>query len=171
MKKETRDLLKIRAAAMAREIDEKKEISDSIELIVFVLGAETYGISSSFVREICTLKEFTTLPGIPPFILGLIHVRRQILPIVDLKKFLNLPNRGLGELNKVIILQNEQMEFGILADVVHGTQTIGLDEIKEAPPTVGNIGEEYLMGVTRDRLIVLNAENLLMDKNLIVNTA
>lgn len=169
MKKETRDLLKKRAAAVAIESEMESSVSDVIELIIFKLGAETYGIASSFVREIYPLKEYTPLPGLPPFILGLIHVRRQILPVVDLKVFLDLPNQGLGELNKVIILQNEQMEFGILADVVQGTQSIERDEIREAPPTVVRIGEEYLMGVTRERLIVLNAESLLTDKRLIVN--
>ncbi len=169
MKKETMDLLKKRAAVLARESEQESRVSDTIELIIFTLGAETYGIASASVREIYPLKEYTPLPGLPPFIMGLIQVRRQIFPVVDLKKFLNLPNHGLGELNKVIILQNEQMEFGILADVVRGTQTIGLNDIKEAPPTVAQIGEEYLMGVTRDRLIVLNAENLLMDKKLVVN--
>ena len=168
MKKGTRDLLKKRAAAVAIESEMKTSVSDVIELIIFKLGAETYGIASSFVREIYPLKEYTPLPGLPPFILGLIHVRRQILPVVDLKVFLDLPNQGLGELNKVIILQNEQMEFGILADVVQGTQSIEPDEIREAPPTVVRIGEEYLMGVTRERLIVLNAESLLTDKRLIV---
>ena len=169
MKKGTRDLLKKRAAAVAIESEMKTSVSDVIELIIFKLGAETYGIASSFVREIYPLKEYTPLPGLPPFILGLIHIRRQILPVVDLKVFLDLPNQGLGELNKVIILQNEQMEFGILADVVQGTQSIEPDGIREAPPTIIRIGEEYLMGVTRERLIVLNAESLLTDKRLIVN--
>jgi len=169
MNKETSDLLKKRAADTALESEQKTGVSETIELIIFTLGAETYGIASSFVREIYPLKEFTPLPGLPPFILGLINVRRQILSVLDLKKFLNLPGRGLGELNKVIILQNEQMEFGILADVVLGSQSVDLSEIREAPPTVSRIGEEYLMGVTSDRLIVLNAESLLTDKKLLVD--
>jgi len=169
MKKETRDLLKKRAAVLALESEQKSGVSETIDLIIFKLGAETYGINSSFVREIYPLKEYTPLPGIPSFFLGLINVRRQILPVVDLKKILNLPNIGLGELNKVIILQNDQIEFGILADVVHGNQKIELDDIKDAPPTVARISEEYLLGVTKDRLIVLDAENLLMDKKLVVD--
>lgn len=169
MKKETRDLLKKRAAVMAQEPEQKTGISQTIELIVFTLGAETYGIASAFVREIYPLKEFTPLPGLPAFFLGLIHVRRQILPVIDLKKFLNLQGQGLGELNKVIIIQDDQMEFGILADAVIGAQTIDLKEIIETPPTVASSGEEYLMGVTRERLIVLDAASLLADKSIVVN--
>lgn len=168
MKKETRDLLKIRAIAMAKEPEQKKDSSATLDLITFSLSCETYGIESAYVREVYPLKEFTPLPGVPSYILGLIQVRRQIITVVDIKKFLNLPESGLGELNKVIILHDNQMEFGILADVVHGTQTVDLDEIMMAPPTVSGIGEKYLIGVTKERLIVLDAAKLLGDRKMVV---
>lgn len=169
MKKETRSLLKTRAIAMAKEPEQRTESSAKLELITFSLSGEEYGIESVYVREVYPLKDFTPLPGVPNYILGLIQVRRQILTVVDLKKFLNLPESGLGELNKVIILSDDHMEFGILADLVHGTQTINLEEIKMAPPTVSGIGEEYLKGITKERVIVLDAARLLGDKSLIVN--
>jgi len=169
MKKEIRAKLKDRARVMALEPEEKKAASAIIGLISFALVTETYGIESAFVREVSPLKDFTPLPGVPSYILGIINIRGQILPVVDLKKFFNLPEKGLGELNKVIILSNGQMEFGILADVVHGTQSIELEDIQIVPPTVSGIGEEYLKGVTKENLIVLNAERILSDKNIIVN--
>lgn len=169
MKKEIRDLLKMRAVVMAKEPEEIKEASTLIEIISFTLAAKTYGIESAFIREVYQMKDFTPLPGVPSYILGLINVRGQILTVINLKKFFNLTEQGLGELNKVIILRDDQMEFGILADVVHGIQAIALDEIKVVPPTVSGIGEEYLKGVTKDSLILLNAGKLLTDKNIIVN--
>jgi purine-binding chemotaxis protein CheW len=84
-------------------------------------------------------------------------------------KFFNLPEKGIGELNKVIILQHDQMEFGILADVVQGTQMVAVEDIRAIPHTVSGIGEKYLMGVTKEHLIILSAENLLTDKSIIVN--
>jgi len=71
-----------------------------------------------FVREVYPLRDFTVLPGVPTYIFGIINVRGQILPVIDIKKFFNLPEKGLGDLNRVIILYNDQMEFGILSDVV-----------------------------------------------------
>jgi len=106
---------------------------------------------------------------VPAYIFGVINVRGQIIPVIDLKKLFNLPEQGLTELNKVIILHNDQMEFGILADLVHGTFGIEADEIIKAPHTLKGIGQEYLLGVTKERLIVLNAEKLLTDKNMVVN--
>lgn len=170
MKKETSALLKIRAIAMALEPEYKTATSNMIEVITFTLAAEYYGIESVFIKEVYPLKDFTSLPGVPSYILGIINVRGQILPVVDLKKFFNLPEKGLGELNKVIILRDDQMEFGILADIVHGTQMIESEEIKIIPPTISGIGEMYLRGVTKDNLIILNAEKLLTDKSIIVNS-
>jgi purine-binding chemotaxis protein CheW len=169
MKKEIHTILKNRAIALAKEPEQKRETSTIIEIIEFTLAAESYGIESAFVREVYPLKEFTPLPGVPSYIFGIINVRGHILPVVDLKKFFNLPEKGLGELNKVIILSNGQMEFGILADVVNGTHAIELEDIQVVPPTVSGIGEEYLKGITKESLIVLNAERILSDKSIIVN--
>ena len=169
MKKEIRTRLKNRAIAMAQEPEQKVTSSASINIIAFALGSENYCIESAFVREVYPLKDFTPLPGVSSYIFGIINVRGQILPVVDLKKFFNLPERGLGELNKVIILCDDQMEFGILADMVHGTQEIELEDIRNVPSTVTGIGEEYLKGVTKERLIVLNAKRLLSDKSIVVN--
>jgi len=169
MKKEIRTKLKNRAIAMAQEPEQKRETSTITEIIEFILAAESYGIESAFVREVYPLKDFTPLPGVPTYIFGIINVRGQILPVVDLKKFFNLPEKGLGDLNRVIILRDDQMEFGILADVVHGTQEIELEDIRGVPSTVTGIGEEYLKGVTKERLIVLNAKRLLSDSSIVVN--
>ena len=154
---------------MAQEPEQKRAASAAIGVILFTLAAETYGIESAFVREVYPLRDFTALPGVPPYIFGIINVRGQILPVVDLKKFFNLPEKGLGDLNRVIILYNDQMEFGILADVVNGTKDIEPEDIVTVPATVTGIGEEYLKGVTKERLIVLNAARLLSDKNIVVN--
>jgi purine-binding chemotaxis protein CheW len=169
MKKEIRTKLKNRAIAMAQEPEQKKVASAVIEVITFTLAAETYGIESAFVREVYQLKDFTPLPGAPSFIFGIVNVRGQILPVVDLKKFFNLPEKGLGEMNKVIILSNGQMEFGIMADIVNGTQAIELEDILVVPPTVSGIGEKYLKGVAKEHIMVIEAESLLNDEKIIVN--
>jgi purine-binding chemotaxis protein CheW len=169
MKKETRALLKVRAIAMAIEPEYKPEASNVLEVITFTLAAENYAIESVFIKEVYPLKDFASLPGVPPYILGVINVRGQILPVVDLKKFFNLPERGLGELNKVIILRDDQMEFGILADIVHGTSSVPINTIQMSPLNISGIGSEYLKGVTNEHLIILDAKKILEDEKIIVN--
>ncbi len=169
MKKEIHTILKNRAIAMAKVPGQKKEASVIIEVIAFTLVTEIYGIESVFVKEVYTLTDFTPLPGVPSYIFGIINVRGQILPVIDLKKFFNLPEKGLGELNKVIILSNGQMEFGILADMVLGTQSIELEDIQAVPSTVTGIGEDYLKGITKKHIVLLDAERILNDEKIMVN--
>ena len=169
MKKEVCTILKERAVAMALEHDQNKVTSATVEIIEFALATESYGIESAFVKEVYPLKDFTPLPGVPSYIMGIVNVRGQILPVVDLRKFFSLSERGLGEMNKVIILRNDQMEFGIVADVVEGTRTLAIDDIMATPVTVTGIGETYLKGVTKEHIVVFDAESLLNDKKMIIN--
>lgn len=169
MDKETKLVLKKRALHLALEPQIPKDISTIIEIIEFKISGETYGIETAYVMEVYPLKDFTPLPGVPPFILGIVNVRGQLFPVVDLKKFFHLPTKGLGELNKVIIIHNHYMEFGILADEIIGTNIIFFEDILPVPLSIKGIGEKYLRGVTKDQIILLSAENILMDKNMIVN--
>lgn len=169
MKEEHRDLLKNRAREMAKVPEQTGSHSEDREVVSFMLGSENYGLESAYVREVYQIKDFTPLPGVPPHIFGLINIRGQILPVIDLKNILNLPDLGLGELNKVIILHDDQMEFGILADVVHGTRVLKMEEIREVPDGLAGKGKENLKGITCEGLILLNAGYLLADITLMVN--
>ena len=169
MKKEALELLKKRAVEMSREPGQDRSGRNFLNIISFSLAGETYGLETEFVDEIFQLKEFTPLPGVPSHILGVVNIRGQILAIVDLKFFFNLPFNGIGELNKVIVLRNAQMEFGILADAVYGSQSIDYKEIMPVPQTVGGIGGTYTKGVTKEHLIILSGEALLMDNRLVIN--
>ncbi|MDO8803951.1 MAG: chemotaxis protein CheW [Elusimicrobiota bacterium] len=162
-------ILKARARALAQEPAAECAARGFLEITEFRLAAETYGLASAFVREVQPLKDYTPLPGVPPFVLGLISVHGQILSVVDLKKFFSLPGKSLSELDKVIVIRNDRMEFGILADAVLGTRPIPLDAIQAAPPTVTGIGAEYLKGVTREGVIVLDAEKILSDEKIVIS--
>jgi purine-binding chemotaxis protein CheW len=161
-------ILKARARELAREHGKAVDERGFLEIIQFRMASETYGVESAFVREVYPLRDFTPLPGAPPFVVGIVNVRGQIISVVDLKKFFNLPEKGLGDLNKVIILRDDRMEFGILADAILGVGQISLDAIRPLPMTVSEIGTEYMRGVTADHVIILDAEKILGDKRIIV---
>lgn len=162
-------ILKNRARALAKEPEKADADLQFMEIIEFCLASETYGVEAKHVQEIYPLKDFTPIPGTPAFVLGLANVRGRILSVVDLKKFFNLGEKGLGELNKIIIVQNEFMEFGILADAIIGARRVMLKDIQVSPPTVSGIGAGYLKGITKERLVVLDMEKILNDEKLIVN--
>lgn len=161
-------ILKARAKELAVEME--ADVSrEFVEIVTFRLASETYGIETAFVREVYPLKDYTALPGTPAFVLGIINVHGQILSVIDLKKFFNLPERGLADLNKVIILRSALMEFGILADAILGTQRISPEMIQASPATISGIGAEYMKGIAESGVIILDAAKILGDKRIIVH--
>ena len=165
---EKRKILKARARQLARG-EQEKTIGESVEVVEFLLAHESYGIESCYVREISPLKELTPVPCTPPFVLGIINVRGQIVSVIDMKKFFDLPEKGLTDLNKVIIVHNETMEFGILADSILGVRTIPIEDLQPPLPTLTGIGAEYLAGVTKEPLVVLDMAKILSSKNIVVH--
>jgi purine-binding chemotaxis protein CheW len=165
----TNKVLEDRARALAREAKGNEAAGEEIEILEFLLAYERYGIESSYIREVCSLKELTPLVCTAPFVSGIINVRGQIISVIDIKKFFDLPEKGLTDLNKVVIIRNGTMEFGILADVILGMRRVALRDIQPSLPTLTGIREQYLKGVTRERLVILDADKLLTDKNIVVH--
>jgi purine-binding chemotaxis protein CheW len=95
--------------------------------------------------------------------------RGQVLAIVDLRKFFELPARGLTELSRVIVLRGSNSELGLLADTIEGVRTVIVSDLQEGLPTLTGIRERFLKGVTGQMLAVLEGGRLLMDASLKIN--
>ncbi len=165
-----RKVLRSRARSLAA--GRKREATSPdllLELVEFVLGPEHYGIESRHIREIHPLSEFTPLPCTPAFVLGLANVRGQILSIINIKKLFDLPEKGLTDLNKIVVVHVHQMELGILADAILGVRSIRLGDLLPALPTLTGIRGEYLKGITKDPLVVLDVEKILSDEKILVD--
>jgi purine-binding chemotaxis protein CheW len=166
---ETAGILKQRAHLLAQETSLALSDASDLEVIRFQLGEDVYAFEAGYVREVFQLKELTPLPCTPPFILGIINVRGQVLSVMDLKIFFNLPEKGITNLNKLIILHKQGMVFGVLADVILGTHAMLVRELQLSLPTLTDVQEKYLKGVTKDRMVILDAEKLLSDTDTLVH--
>jgi purine-binding chemotaxis protein CheW len=161
------NLLKARAVTLAQELEHEAN-ADYVEVVVFVLAYETYGIDTDYVREVYPLKDLTPLPCTPSFVAGIINVRGKVLSVIDLKHLFELPTQGLTDLNRVIIISDDIMEFGILADAILGVRHIPVEEIQPSLPTLTGVREDYLSGITAERLVILDAAKLLASSNIVV---
>lgn len=166
---EKANLLKARAKALARASGDAPAAELHIEILEFLVANEKYGIESTPVREVYPLQQLTPLPCTPRFVLGIVNVRGQIVSVIDIKAFFDLPEKGLSDLNKVIILHSDEMEFGILADEILGVRSIPLDDLQPSLPTLTGIRAEYLKGVTEERTVILDAAKLLSDRSIVVH--
>jgi purine-binding chemotaxis protein CheW len=163
-------ILKARARALARPAKRDDQGQGEIlNVIEFRLAQEGYAVEQKHVREVHPLRELTPLPCTPRFVLGMINVRGQILPVIDVKKFFDLPEAGITDLHMVIIVHAEEMELGILADAVTGVRSIPLNLCQPSLPTLTGIRAKYLKGVTDQHVVILDVPSILNDPKTIVN--
>ncbi len=155
---------------------------ETVDLLIFWLGKERYGLEVSNVREIFPVQQLTPVPRTPNFVAGVFSARGRIISIIDLRAFLGLAGaagNGTGKPGmsqaKIIVATNTdltsataQMEVGLLVEEVTDVVTIFKKDIE--PPLISHTGahSDYLRGVTADMLVVLNLNALLNDKRLII---
>lgn len=165
---ETQRILRTRALALAQEPPLEEVADESIEIVEFILAYERYAVESYHVRQVASLESLTPLPCTPAFLLGIVNLRGEIIPVIDLKKVFELPEKGLTDLNKIIVLQSGKVIFSIVADAIVGVRRISVTHLQPSLPTLTGVHASYLKGVTPERLVVLDAEKLLTDENLVV---
>lgn len=147
---------------------ENQSGEETISVVEFLLTPERYAFEEKYVSEVLFLRDITSVPGTPLFVMGVINLRGRILSIINFKRLFNLKERGLTELNKVIVLRNDNMEFGVIADSITGNKSILLNTLSKPQLTFENNGAGYISGVTPDGLILLNAMSLLSSKQIII---
>lgn len=166
---EKQQILTARTRALAGKSHDKPLNKELLEVVEFTLAEERYGVELQFIDEVCELNDLTHLPCTPLFILGVMNVRGKILTVMDIKRLFELPDKGLADLNKVIIVHAHGMDAGILADVISGVRSVPVSRIQTELPTLTGIRAEYMKGVTGDQLIILNLDNILSDEKITVN--
>lgn len=136
---------------------ENEFIDNEIQLVVFKLGREEYGVSILQVQEIKRMMDITRVPRSPDYIKGVINLRGSVLPVIDLKKRLDLPPADYTDDTRIIIVKVEELVVGLIVDAVSEVSTIASDNIE--PPTSVTTGAsaQYIQGVGKqdDKLLIL----------------
>lgn len=167
---ESRALLKKRAALMAAPPEAAAEAGERTEFLEFGLGGERYAVELGLVREVCSGRRITRIPGAPPFMAGVANIRGRILPVADLALFFGLRAEAQDR-RKLVILRGrdaaareaggEAPEIGILADAVAGVRILSLAGIQPPPTGFSGLYGQYLGGVTPEGLIIFLADKFL----------
>lgn len=168
MTETTLKILKARAKTLAQVPPaDRGKTGDLLAVMEFSLARERYGLEFRFIRETCPLKELTPLPCTPAFVLGIMNLRGQILPVIDFKRYVGLPAEGITELNRVVILKSGDIELGILADAILGMRTLPRREMRPQPFQTGALAQ-LIMGIAPDGCIILDGEKILADRKIVV---
>jgi purine-binding chemotaxis protein CheW len=160
-----RRILHERAQALARP-PEEDESGESLSLMVVTVGAERYGIDIVKVQEVKPLSHLTPVPHTPPTWAGVVNMRGSLYPILDLRRYLNLPETEKPEDPKAVIVSGSGVTAGLLVEDIPEVRRVRLAEI--LPPLAEAGQRDVLRGVTEDLLSVLDIEALLADPSLVV---
>ena len=163
------EILRARARVLAQPLAAPNAATPHLEVIEFRLAHERYALEHTSITAVHPLKDLTPLPCVPPFVLGIVNVHGRILPVLDLKKFFDLPEQGVTDLHRIILVEGNGLELGLLADAVAGVRRIELASLQPALPTLTGIRSEYLKGVTAEHLVVLDVARLLADPRIVVH--
>jgi purine-binding chemotaxis protein CheW len=151
--------------------DEGLSETAMVEVLRFRLAYREYAIEMQHIREVILTGEITPVPGTPDYISGICVVRGEIISLVDLRVLLSIPERGLTDLNRVIVLTDQALTFGILADHITGIGSIGLDRIVEPDPDTLPEKSSYVKGIADGTLIVIDTSVLFSDPRMIIEDA
>lgn len=136
------------------------------QFVVFQLDDQEYGIDIMKVYEINRLKEIiiSPVPKTPKFVEGIINLRGEVVPIIDLRKKLELQSKEIDKESRILIIKIEKTMIGLLVDEVREVLDILEQDIAPPPEEVTDISTRYLSGVARieKRLILLLNVNEIM---------
>jgi purine-binding chemotaxis protein CheW len=141
----------------------------TLDLLTFLMGPESYAIEVMFVREVYPLGHITPVPRTPNFVHGLFNARGQLISVVDLRLFMGLSPCPLNEESKIIVVANEQMELGLLStDVIDTKRCFAAD--LDPPFALHDAQEaEFVKGIAPGMVVVLNLPIILTHPRLIIN--
>jgi len=127
------------------------------QYVVFRLENEEYGIDILRVKEIKEMMRITRVPKASHFVRGVINLRGEVLPVIDLRKKFNLPEGKESDSTRIIIVSVDDITVGLVVDTSSEVIEISSDSIEEAPDGVGSVDQGIIYGIGKvgERLIIL----------------
>jgi purine-binding chemotaxis protein CheW len=127
------------------------------EYLTFRLGAEEYALDILKVQEIRNFEAVTAIANAPGYVKGVVNLRGEIVPIVDLRVLLGLANAEYTAFTVVIVLNLGKRTIGVVVDAVSDVIELGAEQIRPAPDFSGAVDTRYVIGLGTidDRMLIL----------------
>lgn len=150
---------------MAEQKSQSKASGKEIQLVIFRLAGEEFGLEIAQVREIIRMQNITPMPQAPEFIEGVINLRGQIIGVMDLAKRFGLKAQTKTEKSRIVVVEIKENTVGLIVDEVPEVLRIAEEQIGPTPEVIqSQVHSEFIRGVGKleDRLIILlGAEKIL----------
>ncbi|WDI36060.1 chemotaxis protein CheW [Entomospira entomophila] len=154
--------------------DKANMIGNTKQLVTFQLGEDRYGIDIMRVKEIYASHMVRPIPHAPAYIEGVLNLRGEIIPIINLHRRFGIAKAVLNEddamLSGFVIIDLSGMKVGVIIDKILSVAEIDRSTIQPPPQMITNIGAEYIEGVSPQDsagyLVILNIDRLFDVKEL-----
>lgn len=141
---------------MSSELDKKH--------IIFELNDEYYGLPIKHVISIEKPSQTTRIPNAPDYVNGVINMRGDVIPVIDLRKKLGIGNSDQGEDTRIIVVSQEDIIAGLMVDSSSEVLEIGREDIDTPPIDENNQLIDFVNGIGKVKgklIILLNLEKIL----------
>ncbi len=137
--------------------DKKTLSEDLLQLVSFHLGEEEFGVDILNIQGINRMVEITRVPNSPDYVEGMINLRGQVIPIIDLRKRLGLAAKESDKDTRIIIVEIDATVIGFIVDSVNEVLRIQRNIIEPPPPMLTGIDSDFItaVGKLEDRLLIL----------------
>ncbi|MEN6349776.1 MAG: chemotaxis protein CheW [Syntrophomonas sp.] len=146
-------------------IESGYDATRDIQVVAFKLGKEEYAVDILHVQEINRLLNITRVPRTERYIEGVVNLRGNIVPIINLHTKYSIQSAGDNEDKRIIVFQIDDLKVGIIVDEVSEVINIKAKDIEETSRVYESASSEHIKGVAKvdDRLMILLDLNRIFD--------
>lgn len=142
---------------------EKGLEGETVQWLTFLLGKEEYSLSLDVVLELIKPRTYTDLPDVPEYVRGILSLRGEVVPVIDLRMRLQLGSSVESSYQRIVVCEGAEQSIGLLVDRITQVVRMPKDEIEQAPLVLKD-GDNFVAGVGRYQgrmLILLNPDEVL----------
>ncbi|HAO21058.1 MAG: chemotaxis protein CheW [Desulfobacteraceae bacterium IS3] len=149
--------------------DDEDEDTQKDKYLTFQLGKEAYGIDIRYVTEIIGIQKITHVPDMPDYIQGVINLRGQVIPVMDVRVRFKMEPKAYNDRTCVVVVRLDNASVGLVVDTVNEVADIPEDQVSPPPRVSGAKSSRYLQGMGKigdEVKILLDVNKLLYDEEL-----
>lgn len=156
------------ATQMPETATQPQKLNESIvekegKYLTFALGAEEYGLEILKVREIIGYMDITAVPQTPHYVKGVINLRGQVIPVIDLRANFGMEITEVTEETCIIVVEisngNRKFSTGVVVDRVQEVLDIKCKDIEQAPQFGASVNTDFILGMGK----ISNSVKILLD--------
>jgi purine-binding chemotaxis protein CheW len=117
------------------------------QMIIFKVGDEAFAVDILLVKEVVMMREITPVPETAGFVEGVMNLRGQLVPVVDLRKRLRARRLANSHEQRILIARLDSQMIGLIVDGTSEVVRVGQEQIEPAPDMMREVGADYVAGI------------------------